>query len=474
VAAVIRKLALAIGAIVAAVAAWPSAALAHGLVVRADLPIPTWLFAWAAVVVLVVTFVALATLWGSPLLEDPPWRPLPAGINRGFSSRAVEVGCGVVGVALLGVVVWSGFAGDQIVTFNFAPEFVYVIFWIGLVAASVLCGDVFRAFNPWRAVARVVGATVGRAAGTEPLPYPPWLGRWPAAVGLLGFVWLEVVQVEGNRPHTVAVATTVYSLITWGAMMFYGAESWAQRGEAFSVYFNLFSRMSVFERRDGILGLRPPLGGLSRVEPLPGTVAVVVVMIGTVSFDGGSGGPLYQSFAPTLQDAFASFPGATIEWSFGTGLFAAVAVIAVLYLLGIVGVRAVGTGMSASALARAFAPSLVPIAFAYVGAHYVSFLVLQGQAVAPLASDPLGRGWDLLGTASWKVNYSLVGAETFWYVQVALIVAGHVAALALAHDRALALFGSGRTAVRSQYPMLAVMVAFTCLALFLLSQANES
>jgi len=115
----------------------------------------------------------------------------------------------------------------------------------------------------------------------------------------------------------------------------------------------------------------------------------------------------------------------------------------------------------------------VPIALAYVAAHYVSLLLLQGQAIAPLASDPLGQGRDILGTATWTVNYGLLGASTFWYLQVAFVVAGHLAALALAHDSALAVFPDVRSATRSQYWLLGVMVGFTTLALWLLTQARE-
>ena len=108
----------------------------------------------------------------------------------------------------------------------------------------------------------------------------------------------------------------------------------------------------------------------------------------------------------------------------------------------------------------------------YVGAHYLTFLLFEGQSIVFLASDPLGQGWDLFGTASAAIDYSLLGQNATWYVQVGCVVLGHVAALALAHDRALALYDDPRTAVRSQYWMLGIMVGFTTLALWLLAQAN--
>ena len=115
--------------------------------------------------------------------------------------------------------------------------------------------------------------------------------------------------------------------------------------------------------------------------------------------------------------------------------------------------------------------SLVPIAMVYVAAHYLTFLLFEGQATFYLASDPFGRGWDLFGTTARAIDYGYVSQNATWYLQVAIVVLGHVAALVLAHDRALALYRDPTLAVRSQYWMLAVMVGFTSLALWLLAQA---
>jgi hypothetical protein len=94
---------------------------------------------------------------------------------------------------------------------------------------------------------------------------------------------------------------------------------------------------------------------------------------------------------------------------------------------------------------------------------------VQGQALIPLASDPFGRGWDLFGSADHGVDLSPISANHVWYVQVISLVAGHVAGLALAHDRAVSLFPPAR-ALRSQYPLLALMVLYTVGGLWLLSQ----
>ena len=154
------------------------------------------------------------------------------------------------------------------------------------------------------------------------------------------------------------------------------------------------------------------------------------------------------------------------------GLFLGVAVVAGFYRLGIEGARSVGGGLSFHKLSFGFVHSLVPIAAVYVAAHYLTFLVFEGQAITYLASDPFGQGWDLFGTVNSGIDYTIFPQEDTWYVQVAVVVVGHVAALMLAHDRALVLYGDARLAVRSQYWMLGVMVGFTSLALWLLAQAG--
>jgi hypothetical protein len=474
-----RRWAAAIVAVVAATAlAVPATAAAHGLVGRADLPIPAWLFGWAAAVVLIVSFAALATLWQTPRLEgDQTFRPFPDGLSFALINPATEVFAGLVGVALLGVTIWAGLAGVQAPQANFAPTFIYVIFWVGLVVLSILFGDVFRALNPWRAIARAAGGIATRVSGTMPAPftYPERLGHWPAAAGLLGFAWMELAYSNGDDPSTLAIAALVYSAITLLGIACFGTETWIARGESFSVYFNLFSRISPLTVRDGRLGLRKPLAGVAQLVPGPGTVALLFVMIGTVMFDGASEGSPWVDIAPDIQDFFIDLgfgPASSLELTFTVGMLMALGLVAVIYGIGVFGVRTIDH-RPAVAIARSFVHTLVPIAAVYVLAHYFSLLAYNGQAIAYLASDPLGKGWDLFGTADKAIDYGVIGATAIWYVQVGTLVTGHVCGLVLAHDRALALYGKARTATTSQYWMLAVMVAFTTFGLFLLSQANQ-
>jgi hypothetical protein len=451
----------AVAAAALGVALLPQAAHAHGIVQRTNLPIPEVVFAWAAAIVLVVSFVGLALLWPNPRLQEPSWRPLPGG--RVLGSRAVEIVCAAIGLALLAIVVFAGYAGGGTALDNLAPTFILIDFWVGLVFVSVLFGDVFRAFSPWRAI---------RLPGFR--EYPERWGRYPAAIALLGFTWVELVSGWGEDPVALTNAAVVYSVYTIAMQAVFGTETWTRRGEAFAVYFNMFARISPWETRDRVLGLRPPLGGLPRLDAVPGTVLFVVVMIGTVTFDGFSQGQLYDNASVDLADALDGIFGLdTAPKVVATlGLLLGVAVVGGFYRLGIDGARSVGGDLSARELRRAFIHTLVPIAMVYVAAHYLTFLLFEGQATFYLASDPLGEGWDLFGTADRAIDYTYLSQNATWYLQVGFVIVGHVAALILAHDRALVLYRDPKLAVRSQYWMLAVMVGFTSLALWLLAQAT--
>src|SRR4051794_29594611 len=456
------------GALAAVALAVPGTAAAHGLAQRENLPIPPELFAWAACAVLMLSFVALAALWPTPRLEGrSPWVPLPLGVGRMLGSAPMEWLYGLIGVGLLVTVVLAGYIGSGTALNNLAPTFILITFWVGLVFASVLFGDVFRAFSPWRAIGRVLP----RSGGLR--PYPEKLGRWPAAAGLLIFVWIELASGWGEHPARLVTAALVYTVVTLAAQVVWGVESWSRHGEAFSVYYNLFSRMSAVETRDRVVGLRRPLGGLPGLDVVPGTVGLVSVMIGTVTFDGLSQGQLWKDLAARLLDLTSAL-GLSIRT--GTqvidtcGIAICVALIGGFYMAGINGAVSVGGGHTRQELRDAFIHSLVPIAMVYVAAHYLTFLLFEGQAIKYLASDPFGQGWDLFGTSAAAIDYSFLSQNGAWYLQVGFVVAGHVAALILAHDRALVLYDDPKLAVRSQYWMLAVMVGFTSLALWLLAQ----
>jgi hypothetical protein len=457
---------------------------AHALVARQDLPVPAWLFAWGASIVLIVSFFALAAAWRKPRFERDRWSPLGAGLSRALVSMPAQVLCGAVGVFLLGVAIYSGLRGTEAPDRNFALTFLFVTCWLGFPFFSAIFGDIFRPFNPWRAVGRTAGAGFRAIAGQRSahLRYPERLGRWPAAIGLIAVVWLEVVYgasggvAVGLDPHACAVAALVYSGYTLAMIALFGTEEWCERGEVFSVYFGMFSQLGFLGVRDGRLGRRPPLSAATRWATLPGSAAVVIASIATTSFDGAQEG----AFKGAIESVFEWFAEAGVGLTTALRLTDTIFIVlcfagvGLVYMLGVRGMRTVHGAPSLAKLRIGFAHTLIPIALAYLVAHYFSLFVFQEQAqFTYLLSDPLGTATtDLFGTASGGIDFRVLSANAIWYVQVGALVVGHVLGLTLAHDRALAYWSDYRDASRSQYWMLAVMVAFTCFGLYLLSVSN--
>jgi hypothetical protein len=458
--------------------------VAHALVARKDLPIPAWLFAWGASIVLIVSFFALSAAWRKPRFEDERWRPLGVRLSVALLSTPVQVLCGAIGVFFLGFSIYAGLKGTEAPDRNFALTFLYVTAWLGFPLFSVVFGDVFRPFNPWRAVARVIGGVFTLIAGQPPahLKYPERVGRWPAAITLLAVVWLEVVYgasggvAVGLSPHAAGTAALIYTLYTLAMMALFGVEKWCQRGEVFSVYFGMFSQLGAFGVRDGRLGRRLPLSASTHWATVPGSAAVVIASIASTSFDGAQDGAFKDAIVKTFEWLAETGLSLTASLRLADTIFMLLCFLGVglVYLIGVRGMSTVRGAPPREKLRAGFAHTLIPIAFAYLVAHYFSLFVFQEQAqFTYLLSDPLGTATtDLFGTASGGINFKILSANAIWYVQVGALVIGHVVGLTLAHDRATAYWGDYRQAARSQYWMLAVMVAFTCFGLYLLSVGN--
>lgn len=442
--------------------------IAHGIVGRADLPVPTEFFGAGAALVLVLSFLALGAGWTRPRLEHVRERAL-------FRiPLAVEVLLGALGVVVFVVTAYAGLAGTDVQSDNLAPTAVYVGVWVGIPFVSLVLGDVFRLLSPWRAIGRAVGWAGRRIGGDEmpePLPYPARLGRWPAAAGLFAFAICELCWAAGREPTGLAIVMLLYAAIQLVGMSLYGVEPWTRNADTFGVWFGLVARLAPLGRRgDGRLVLRPPVAGAAGTTATAGTAGLLIVAIASTGFDGAKEGPLFNDVAGTLQDAFVSLgltKGLGLELAFVIGLTGAVGLVGLVWTLGMAGMR----GGDRRMLSRRFAHTLIPIAVGYLVAHYFSLLAYNGQDLWRLASDPLGDGSDLFGGAGRAIDYSVVSATAIWYVQTGALVAGHVAGLVLAHDRALVLWGDARAAARSQIVMLVVMVLFTLLGMWLLSAA---
>jgi len=392
----------------------------------------------------------------NPKLEETgAGRPLPLGLQRLVEAPATTAILRAAGLLAALAVLLVAAVGPDPATSNFAPTWVYVWFWVGLVPASLLLGPVWKALNPLRALSWIEARMTGVKEEPE-RSLPAGLGYWPAAGGLAAFVWLELVYQDAAKPVTVLIFLLLYGLVQLIGASYFGMR-WYERCDGFEVYSTLVGRLCPFGRRDdGRLVVRNPLRGLAGLEPGPGLVAVVAVLLGSTGFDGLS--------RPTAWTDLTQDASVISALLIGTaGLASAIAFVALTFYVAIASSRKFARSAndrSAHGLPGRFVHSLVPIVIGYTVAHYFSLLVFQGQAGYILASDPLGGGQNLFGTADWAINYTAVSTSVIALVQVGAIVIGHVVGVVSAHDRAVGVF-SGRNKTRGQYSLLAVMVAYS-------------
>lgn len=497
----------------AAMAGLLAAAPAHGHAFgeRYDLPLPLGLYIGGAAAAVVVSFAAVALF-----LRDVPWSGryprfdlLGHPLGRLAAHPAVLFVLKLASVALFTLVVAAGFMGAQDPYRNIAPVLVWIVWWVGMAIFSAFVGDLWAVINPWRtafAWAEAIWRRIGRGRLSRDLPYPESAGVWPA-VFLLGlFAWSELISSRPASPAYIAWMALAYSALTWAGMALFGRERWLRQGEVFSVVFAVLARFAPTETRihradvctacglgcrdrDGVCincascweraakgdrawALRPPAVGLLRNERISSSmIALIVLYLVAVIFDGVLATPAWQSFEIPLAGRIP-LPADAASMAIRTGgLFGFWLFFLGLYLLTCRAMAAlVEDGPSAGQIARRFVPTLVPIAIAYHLAHYLGYLLVQGQYAIPLASDPLGRGWDLFGTAGYRVDIGVVGARFAWYTAVATIVAGHIVAVVLGHIQAIATFSKRRFATRSQYPLTAFMVALTVASLTIMAE----
>ena len=444
----------------------PASAHAHGFGTRYELPLPLAVYLASAGLTIILSFLAMgwfsrrAVAIGEGLSLDV-LATLP---GRVLASAPVLFVLRLAAVALFVLVVCAGLLGSQSPLKNIAPAFVWALWWVGMTYISALVGDLWALLNPLDILFRWAEAAYARLRPGRRLslhlPYPEAAGMWPAAALFLVFAWMELVWEGADRPASLSLAIMGYALLTWTGMALFGRREWLRRGEVFAIVFGLIARFAPTQVREADgrweWKLRPYAVGLLAREPAAASEgALIVFMLAAVTFDGLRETPLWV--AAGLGEA--------------AGLLAAALLMLAAYLLISRAMVVLGEDLQTwRRTAGLFIFTLIPIAIAYHLAHYLSFLVTVLQYMIPLASDPLGRGWDLFGGATHFVRPGIVDAKTVWYVAVPAIVIAHVIAVCLAHLLALREFPGRRVALRSQYPMVALMIAYTMSSLWIIAQ----
>ncbi len=471
---------------------------AHGFGQRYDLPLPLPLYLWSAGLAVALSF-AIAAVF---LRRTSANTARPSAIL--LSQKAVETGAwrivqelvAIIGVAIFVLIIAAGLTGNQSPLRNIAPATVWIVWWVGMAFICALLGNIWPLLNPFDTLARWFGPA-RQSLENDRFPdsaKADALGAWPAVFLFAVFAWFELVASNSESPFDLALAALAYGVVTWAGMAIVGRRAWLASGEAFSVVFAIFGRFAPLSGPG--LQIRPYAAGLVVARPLhPSRMVFVLLMLATVSYDGIMETPLWnniedsvfrmQGLAPvlfTLRDWTGDVP-AVIRT---LGLVVLPALFVLVYLTFIWAMRALTHGVAPVNDARApvaawraytvrelgglFVLSLVPIAIAYHLAHYLSYLLIAGQMIIPLASDPFGAGWNLFGTARYRIDISVINARDVWYTAVVAIVIGHIIAVYLAHVIALKLYRDRWLSLISQIPIVILMIGYTMVSLWILAQ----
>ena len=451
-------------------------AQAHSFGVIYNLPIPFWMYAFAASATLALSFVMI----GFFVTRHPDERAL----------RAVEMKVAVpriwwtifrgLSVFLLVLTILTGLFGTERPLNNFSLTFFWIGFVLGFAYLTALIGDVYEFVNPWRVVCDMIEqfrpmVFKGRVR------YPAWLAYYPALFLYMGFIWLELFG--HTTPRMVGLVLLNYTILNLAAAAFFGAKAWFHNGEFFAVFFRLLGKISPIAYEKGrepgskiMVRLRRPFAGLiEETADHPSILLFVLFMLSSTAFDGVHETlpwvqMFWKYFYPVLAWAFSQPYSFFVTLYYGWQwimLWLSPFVYLAIYLTFI----SMMTGSDRSLWERAliFCYSLVPIAFVYNVSHYFTLLFTDLPRLLALISDPFGFGGDIFGTAHLMQQPIIPPASLVWHTQVGLILFGHLVSVYLAHTQALRFFPEGRKAVWSQVPMLVLMIAFTTAGLWILS-----
>lgn len=427
---------------------------AHGLGGAKDLPIPAEYAVAGACAALGVSFIVLALAWTEPRFGRGTVQPDEAGAPGGPWSGPI---LRLLGFAFFLYVAFAAvFGADTLINPVFGVF--YVLLWVGIVPLSLAFGPVYRALSP----ARTLNWALAKLSGGDPelgiREYPARLGYWPAAVGLVAFLWMELIFPGNTDLGNVRLWLAAYV----GVMLIGGAiygNTFFARADPFEVYSTLVGHLSPLWRVGGRLRLVNPFRHLATIPVHPGLLAVCAVLLGSTAYDSLSGTEFWLT---RTQDLAVSRQLVSL-----IGMVGLIAVVAALFA-GATMLTGVHDGHQRRALPQAFAHTIVPIVVGYVFAHYVSMLVEGGQRTLIQLSDPLSNGANVLGLSGLGVNYWLSLHPTFLAVtKVLAVVTGHVIAVIAAHDAAVRLLPR-KHQLSGQLPLLFVMVIFTAGGLALL------
>lgn len=451
----------------------PPPAFAHAFGQKYTLPIPAWLYIYGAAATLMVSFLIIGFFVNQSKKDakTPSINISKSSLVGIFSGYCFVKIAKFAALALFLLTLISGLVGEDNSVKNFNMTFFWIIFSIGFLYLTAVFGNIWQTINPFKTIVDILGKLTGnQMPGVR--SYPQALSCFPTLIFYFLFIWLELVAQ--SAPFHLSLALLLYVIANIAGSVIFGKEKWF-RYEFFSVFFGLISKVSPLQKKRGKLYLQPPFAGLINGKAQDFSLLLFILfMLSSTAFDGFSSTSPWLNISYRLEEVI----GTVVQNSFFTfqivktlGLL--LSLFAFLYIyLGLVSVLKSITKSKISTfdLGLRFAFSLIPIAFAYNLAHYFTLLLVEGQNIIRLASDPFGFGWNIFGTSNFMPNVAIVGASSVWNLQVAFILIGHIVGVYIAHIEALNIFPTHKKAILSQFPMLVLMVIYTITGLWILSR----
>ncbi len=453
--------------------AFASRASAHAFGQTYNLPVPVSYYLYGAGGVVILSFIASSIILRGGVQDRSFEKDISGNILiKIFASDTVKFVIRLWSLTLFIIITLAGLFASQQPTNNLATIYVWVIQLLGITYLISIFGNFWNLINPWKNLLDLIETVKGEPIASSG-EYPEFLGYAPATIFYFFFIWLELLSNGlAQSPRFLSEIILFYSLITISGAVLFGRDMWFKYAEFWSVIYRLLSRASIFEARRQKIYLRFPFSGLLKAKRVDfGLLLFTLLILSSTAFDGFRATIEYLKLQAVFINILGPLPQTTEQildslllFTFWIG-FVAVYLVAI-YLMKFL----TKTRFAFGQLASDFTLSLLPIAMVYNIAHYFTLLLIQGQSIIPLISDPFNLGWNLFGTSDYVINPGIISAKTVWNTQVGLIIFGHVVAVLVAHIISVRVFDNHKKAVWSQVPMLILMVGYTLFGLWILSQ----
>ena len=385
----------------------------------------------AAVLVVVVTFVFLKISWKESILTSQ---------ETLFSTKQSLLGK-VFGFIILLLLTVPGLANNESAKTSITPLVLWIFLWIAVPVLGLVFGDLYAKFNP-------LALIVNREGVSRNVYYASFL--------FLCLTWFELVWNKPGNPRHIGIVFLVLLVVVSVVQRFYNKT--IIEVDPLLLLHHLYSKMRITNSKPVFKTL---LNNISNLAQLKGMEYFILLMIGTVTYDG-------------LRETtfwFELFGSQTYETSFSTVAFLLINLLIIVFyrFACYFAIRVSGEDLNLNEISLKFGHTMLPIAFAYHVTHYLSLLLFEFQTVVYRLNDPLGFGWNLFNVQEPEVNYFLEPIA-LWTIMVIVTLAGHMLSVVLAHDLSVKLFGHQKSD-KTQYVFLFITVALTLQALFVLSVA---